>query len=332
MMGGSHAISGAAAWVAITSTGPLMLGLHPLPPQGILLGAVITGGAALLPDFDHHSGTVAYSLPPLTKTMARTIAHISGGHRHGTHSLLGIAIAMGISTLLSFITIPAKIPFLDYDGTLNIGAGIVMLFCAALGLKALKLTRGSGWILPWLYSMTLAALVTIYAPDEFGWLTLAVGVGCLTHCLGDSLTVGGWPFLYPLYPKQPQWLRRIIKTSTSPSEFFNRIEPLEAEGGKPGIILRTTHYAGQMLTYIPECAGGWVLKKTLGRIWQPNGFFGVPILGTTGGWREWVFATAILSPYAMLGIGWACCDLMNVKPETVLSAVGAIGQSLFSSR
>lgn len=332
MMGGSHAISGSAAWVAITSTGPLMLGIHPLPPQGILLGAIITGGAALLPDFDHHSGTVAYSLPPLTKSMARVVARISGGHRHGTHSLLGIFIAMVITTVLSLITIPAKIPILEYDGTLNVGAGIVMLFCAALGLKALKLTRGNGWLLPWVYSTALAATVAIYAPDEFGWLTLAVGVGCLTHCLGDSLTVGGWPFLYPLYPKQPGWLRRAIKTSTSPSEFIHRMKPLEVADGKPSLVLRASHFTGQLLTYIPECAGGWLLKKTLGRIWQPNGFFGVPVLGTTGGWREWVFATAILSPYALLGISWAACDMMNVAPETLLASVSAIGESLFGTR
>ena len=31
MMGGHHAISGAAAWVAVTSTVPFTLGLHPLP-------------------------------------------------------------------------------------------------------------------------------------------------------------------------------------------------------------------------------------------------------------------------------------------------------------
>ncbi len=37
-MGGHHAASGAAAWVAIASTGPYTLGWYPLDATGILIG------------------------------------------------------------------------------------------------------------------------------------------------------------------------------------------------------------------------------------------------------------------------------------------------------
>lgn len=329
MMGGSHAISGAAAWVAVTSTGPLMLGLHPLPPQGIILGSVIAAGAALLPDFDHHSGTAAYSLPPLTKAMARTIANISGGHRHGTHSILGILVATAIATILSLIKIPVDLPIEGYSGVINVGSAVVMLFCAALGLKALKLTKGSGWVWPWVYSLGMASTVAVFAPDEFGWLTLAVGLGCLVHCLGDMLTVGGWPIFYPLYPKHPRWLRKICRTAVSPAAHFSDFQGTTTTWNPLTWVVFACQFVGHLLLYIPRFGGGWLIKLTLGQIWYDrNGFFAIPILGTTGKFREWLFATLLLSPYAALGIGWAMCDMVGVEPTVVLGGIAAFVDSL----
>ena len=64
MMGVTHATSGAAAWIAITSTLPLVSsGAYPLDPVGVLAGTAVCAGAALLPDADHHSATIAHSVP-----------------------------------------------------------------------------------------------------------------------------------------------------------------------------------------------------------------------------------------------------------------------------
>ena len=60
MMGGHHAASGAAAWVAIASTGPYALGWYPLDPTGIVIGAMATAGTALVCDWDHRASTVAH--------------------------------------------------------------------------------------------------------------------------------------------------------------------------------------------------------------------------------------------------------------------------------
>ena len=89
MMGGHHAASGAAAWVAIASTGPYTLGWYPLDATGIVIGGMATAGTALVCDWDHRSSTVAHSLPPLSNVIAVGIENASGGHRQGTHSLLG---------------------------------------------------------------------------------------------------------------------------------------------------------------------------------------------------------------------------------------------------
>src|SRR5690606_30760854 len=97
MMGHAHATTGAAAWVAITTVGAEPLGLAPLGVEQILAGALVTAGAALLPDADHHSGTIAHSLPPLSNIVTSAVGTIAGGHRHATHSLLGILVTFTLA-------------------------------------------------------------------------------------------------------------------------------------------------------------------------------------------------------------------------------------------
>lgn len=79
MMGGHHAACGAAAWVAVTSTAPYTLGFYPVSDVGVITGAIVCAGAALLPDADHHSGTIAHSLPPVSEGVANLVETISGG-------------------------------------------------------------------------------------------------------------------------------------------------------------------------------------------------------------------------------------------------------------
>src|SRR5699024_3556816 len=79
MMGHGHATMGAAGWIARTGT-TAGLGLLHMEPAQIAAGALITAGAALLPDADHHSGTIAYSLPPLSGLITRAVGQASGGH------------------------------------------------------------------------------------------------------------------------------------------------------------------------------------------------------------------------------------------------------------
>ena len=67
MMGGHHAASGAAACVAVASTGPYALGWYPLDPAGVLIGGMATAGTDLVCDWDHRSSTIAHSLPPLSE-------------------------------------------------------------------------------------------------------------------------------------------------------------------------------------------------------------------------------------------------------------------------
>ena len=85
MLGHDHALSGALAFAAVA---PL------LPVGGIQLAvaATLTAGAGVLPDLDEPGSTIARTFGFLTGTFAWIVNRISGGHRKGTHSLLGVAL------------------------------------------------------------------------------------------------------------------------------------------------------------------------------------------------------------------------------------------------
>ncbi|NKX50691.1 metal-dependent hydrolase, partial [Arthrobacter deserti] len=115
MMGAHHAIPGAAAWVALTTQYRIELdwisvpagfgeqavtvgaGLLDVGPLGVLTGALVSAGAALVPDADHHNATIAHSLPPVSRVVCAGIGSVAGGHRRGTHSVAGIAAFVAVA-------------------------------------------------------------------------------------------------------------------------------------------------------------------------------------------------------------------------------------------
>lgn len=202
MMGGHHAASGAAAWVAVTASTPIALGWYPVSDVGIMTGALVCAGAALLPDADHRSGTIAHSLPPVSEAITRVVGELTGGHRKATHSLLGVAAFTAIAWATSLLAIRT-----EQFGDVLVGPGIMAVLLIAFALRALKLTR-KGWWWPWLTSVSLAGLVAAFAPEEWYWMPFCVGLGALVHLLGDLLTTQGIPLLWPLRFRSPRWVRR----------------------------------------------------------------------------------------------------------------------------
>jgi membrane-bound metal-dependent hydrolase YbcI (DUF457 family) len=89
MMGKTHALSGAMAFGLVAVPAAPLAHLH---PRELVLGTVVTAGAAVLPDIDHPGSGVSRTFGPLTRVFARLVGWISGGHRNGTHSLLGAAV------------------------------------------------------------------------------------------------------------------------------------------------------------------------------------------------------------------------------------------------
>ena len=88
MMGRDHALSGAVAFAALAP----LLDVH---EAYLAAGVVLSAGAGVLPDIDHPDSTISQSFGFLTEWFAWLVDKLSGGHRHGTHSLLGIAVFTG---------------------------------------------------------------------------------------------------------------------------------------------------------------------------------------------------------------------------------------------
>lgn len=177
-MGHTHAASGAAAFLALT---PLAAHVAaPLTPAQTAAGAVLAAGAGITPDLDHSDASAAHTYGPPTRVIAAAIGWISGGHRNGTHSILGVAVFTAAA----------------YAATLHpAGTVIAVALLTGFGLKALapihwtaRVAAGAG-----------AAALTWWFPGLAAWpvLPLAVAVGCAAHIAGDILTRPGCPLLWP---------------------------------------------------------------------------------------------------------------------------------------
>jgi membrane-bound metal-dependent hydrolase YbcI (DUF457 family) len=230
MMGAQHAACGVAAWVVVASdydlpvnaitnplaetfgwlswlpeTLPLGLGLLDAGPAEVLLGAVICAGAALLPDIDHHNASIAHSLPPLTTAMARFFQTASGGHRNGTHSVVGVLFFGFIAWLASFFVIKD----VGILGDLNLGAGLIAIVLSAFAFKALRFMPARARKAPWAAGISFGLLTTLLFPQGPSWLMTCIVLGVVVHIVGDMLTHEGCNLLWPLKLRAPKFVKRI---------------------------------------------------------------------------------------------------------------------------
>jgi membrane-bound metal-dependent hydrolase YbcI (DUF457 family) len=180
MMARSHALIGAAGWLAAAPSVASVTG-HYLDGPTLAAGTLICAGAALLPDLDHPSGLMADTLGPVTHLLARRVARVAGGHRQATHSLLlGLAAGAGTWALVRWV-----------PGWLALA---LAAFLAAMAVRAVEGLR-------WQVIATVAGLVTwaasTVAPGMVGQLPAAVMAGCWLHVLADLLTPEGVPPFWP---------------------------------------------------------------------------------------------------------------------------------------
>ena len=194
VLGRDHALSGLAAGTAAG------LYLTRPAPAGTLVLAGLAAGFATLPDLDSTGACAARSLGPLSETFAWCVRKVSGGHRHGTHSLAGAAVFTGL-TWLAWVfraTVPGRVAL-----------ALIVALAVAAGLRALRLgghvgdaaaAAGAGW-LAWL-----------------GWplavVPFACAIGVVTHLAGDCLTTEGCPLWLPLSGVHAWLLPRSLRFET----------------------------------------------------------------------------------------------------------------------
>ncbi|UBH24248.1 metal-dependent hydrolase [Micrococcus porci] len=193
MMGPSHAVTGAAGWLALT--GPLadLAGVY-VGPQVQLVGALTTAGAALISDWDHPRATIATALPPLSTVLARFIRRAAGGHRRGTHSFVGLAAFTAVTWVLTPLTVTVG------SVTFSAGQGVVAAFLAAVAARILRVAPGP--VTGWAVGLAAGALAGTTAPGAT-WLTVSVALGVGLHIVGDMLTTRGVALLWPALPDPP---------------------------------------------------------------------------------------------------------------------------------
>jgi membrane-bound metal-dependent hydrolase YbcI (DUF457 family) len=219
MMGPSHALSGAAVWLAGSWALNYFDQYHQSPLQ-IAVGTAVCAGGALLPDLDlsgrvtsgEGGATVAHTFGRVSLFIAEVLEKISlgiydatkmrhdprrhNGHRTFTHTL---PFTVGVGWLT----------------TLGCAAGGkwavigILFFMLGLALRGLFHTWAErhGWILISLLSAGAAYGTYLYLPADRGYpmLGLAVGVGCFVHLLGDVITREGVPILWPIPTGRRMW-------------------------------------------------------------------------------------------------------------------------------
>src|SRR5699024_4419393 len=114
MMGGHHAISGTAAWMALAGSATVRghqagLGLGALSSERVVAGAVVGTGAAVVPAIDHHGATVSRSGGLLTRTLSRAVSR-AAGHRGATHTLLAVVAFTALAAFVNGLDWQVRVP------------------------------------------------------------------------------------------------------------------------------------------------------------------------------------------------------------------------------
>jgi len=151
------------------------------------------------------------------------VDRISGGHRHGTHSIIGIAVftAGAYGAGLFQLSEPTSIA----NGHLTfswhiVPAILVLALLYSAALRALKLGGHHGDLLG-----IAAAVVTCFTGADLTQLTVgswhapllavATALGCAAHIAGDELTHGGCPVLWPVSMHEFHLLPRPLQITTA---------------------------------------------------------------------------------------------------------------------
>ena len=219
VMGPTHAMSGAFAWLAGAGLTTSLLG-RPQTTTELAVYGVVCAGSALLPDLDcsgkvtanRGGATVARTFGIVSLFLAECVEKFSlgvylltrtkkdgkrkNGHRTFTHTwVFAVFIGLGIAWLAGRFGKPVVISVLF----LTVGLGV-------RGLMA-EWARSSGWLLTTLVSISATILALQVLPEgiDYSLLGAAVGVGCFVHTLGDMITRAGCPVLWPIPIKRQLW-------------------------------------------------------------------------------------------------------------------------------
>lgn len=167
MMGRSHGMSGLAAGLGYGAL------VTPNPVTQVAIGGVCMV-FAYVPDADHPGSTVTHSIPILGRPLC-------------------LAIRWASRTVYAATKGPRDEDWEGEHRHLSHTIAFALLVGAAVGIT---------WALasPAVFGLTHSGAI------RSGWLLAgAAALGCWTHCLGDSLTLMGCPWLWPIPIADETW-------------------------------------------------------------------------------------------------------------------------------
>jgi membrane-bound metal-dependent hydrolase YbcI (DUF457 family) len=193
MMGTTHAACGVLAFGGATVA--IRFGWSDLA-----LGSTLTAGAAMLNDLDHRNASATKSLGPISWLAHWPIHWIFGDHRHGTHSLLFVAIvALGAQSAL------------DHRHDWYAAAGLCLLMALAWS-SGIRLFGIPGRVDDFV-SVPISIWLVYFTDWDLRIVPAALALGALTHIAGDCLTDRGCPLWWPL--KATRYNVRMFTTNTA---------------------------------------------------------------------------------------------------------------------
>jgi membrane-bound metal-dependent hydrolase YbcI (DUF457 family) len=212
MMGRSHALSGAATWLAGSWVMEQFFDYHQSPLY-VALGTAMCAGGALLPDLDlsgkvttgQGGATVAHTFGPVSMFISEVIEKVSlgiytatrlshdpkrdYGHRTFTHTLpFVVLMGWGCTFLCQRFGKWAVLPIL-----------FLMIGLALRGVFE-HWAKRAGWVITTLLAAGGAyyTFLNLDAGRGYPLIGFAVGVGCFVHLMGDIITSAGVPILWPI--------------------------------------------------------------------------------------------------------------------------------------
>lgn len=218
MMGPSHALSGAAAWLAGSWVAD-HVGYHQAPAQ-IAVGAAVCAGAALLPDLDvsgrvttgQGGATVAHTFGWPTLVLAEVVEKVSLGVYQATRTGRDPHRTNGHRTLTHTLPFAAGAGAATWWGAAAGSRWVLLaILFVAFGLALRGLADGWATRVGWLWVSAVAGLGA-YAAARYlpaagtpRLLGFAVAAGCVVHLAGDIITRAGIPVFWPVPYRRRMW-------------------------------------------------------------------------------------------------------------------------------
>ncbi|MGH8792571.1 MAG: metal-dependent hydrolase [Stackebrandtia sp.] len=219
VMGPTHALSGAAAWLVASAVADLGFG-YEQSAATIAVGTIACTGASLLPDIDcsgrvlrnRGGSTVARTFGVASLFIAEVVEKLclglykitrtkhdrklKNGHRTFTHTwLFAVLLGVGVGALAYRYGKPAVVA--------------ILFFLIGFAIRGVlhEFAKRKGALLITLLSLAGAfGLYHILPPNEsYFLLGAAVSIGCVVHTFGDMLTKMGCPVAFPLPIKKEVW-------------------------------------------------------------------------------------------------------------------------------